>query len=305
MNFISRLSLIFYVSFFSYLYSDHEERKTQLLSTYETGLFDEGAAEITVFDPASGQILFVNAYQNSVTALDLFEDGTVSFAFEVSVEAQVPGGTANCLAVHDGLVAVAVEDGVFGAPGKVAFYSAFDGSVVGVPVEVGVMPDNVQFSPDGSKVITADEGEPNDDYTEDPLGSISIIDIVNGSPALTATVLTFASFEGTESALALEGGRVFGQIQVPDPAGSEWAVLGNEVWTDLGSHTSTSTASGLFFSEYAEGSSNNKYLEIYNGTGADVDLSGFSISTCNNGCDVEGEFDYPDNVDTMNFLKGL
>ena len=296
MNFISRLSLIFYVSFFSYLYSDHGERKTQLLSTYETGLFDEGAAEITVFDPASGHILFVNAYQNSVTALDLFEDGTVSFAFEVSVEAQVPGGTANCLAVHDGLVAVAVEDGVFGAPGKVAFYSAFDGSVVGVPVEVGVMPDNVQFSPDGSKVITADEGEPNDDYTEDPLGSISIIDIVNGSPALTATVLTFASFEGTESALALEGGRVFGQIQVPDPAGSEWVVLGNEVWTDLGSHTSTSTASGLFFSEYAEGSSSNKYLEIYNGTGVDVDLSGFSISTCNNGCDVEGEFDYPDNV---------
>ena len=296
MNFISRISLIFYVSFFSYLYSDHEERKTQLLSTYETGLFDEGAAEITVFDPASGHILFVNAYQNSVTALDLFEDGTVSFAFEVSVEAQVPGGTANCIAVHDGLVAVAVEDGVFGAPGKVAFYSAFDGSVVGVPVEVGVMPDNVQFSPDGSKVITADEGEPNDDYTEDPLGSISIIDIVNGSPALTATVLTFASFEGTESALALEGGRVFGQIQVPDPAGSEWIVLGNEVWTDLGSHTSTSTASGLFFSEYAEGSSNNKYLEIYNGTGADVDLSAFSISTCNNGCDVEGEFDYPDNV---------
>ena len=296
MNFISRLSLTFYVSFFSYLYSDHEERKTQLLSTYETGLFDEGAAEITVFDPASGHILFVNAYQNSVTALDLFEDGTVSFAFEVSVEAQVPGGTANCLAVHDGLVAVAVEDGVFGAPGKVAFYSAFDGSVVGVPVEVGVMPDNVQFSPDGSKVITADEGEPNDDYTEDPLGSISIIDIVNGSPVLTATVLTFASFEGIESALALEGGRVFGQIQVPDPAGSEWVVLGNEVWTDLGSHTSTSTASGLFFSEYAEGSSSNKYLEIYNGTGADVDLSGFSISTCNNGCDVEGEFDYPDNV---------
>ena len=301
MNSISRLSLIFYVSFFSYLYSDHEERKTQLLSTYETGLFDEGAAEITVFDPASGHILFVNAYQNSVTALDLFEDGTVSFAFEVSVEAQVPGGTANCLAVHDGLVAVAVEDGVFGAPGKVAFYSAFDGSVVGVPVEVGVMPDNLQFSPDGSKVITADEGEPNDDYTEDPLGSISIIDIVNGSPALTATVLTFASFEGTESALALEGGRVFGQIQIPDPAGSEWAVLGNEVWTDLGSHTSTSTASGLFFSEYAEGSSSNKYLEIYNGTGADVDLSAFSISTCNNGCDVEGEFDYPDNV---TFLAG-
>ena len=32
----------------------------------------------------------------------------------------------------------------------------------------------------------------------------------------------------------------------------------------------------LFFSEAAEGSSNNKYLEIYNPTGADVDLSGYA-----------------------------
>ena len=52
----------------------------------------------------------------------------------------------------------------------------------------------------------------------------------------------------------------------------------------------------LFFSEYAEGSSNNKYLEIYNGTGVDVDLSEYSISSCSNGCDAADQFDYPDNV---------
>jgi len=52
----------------------------------------------------------------------------------------------------------------------------------------------------------------------------------------------------------------------------------------------------LFFSEYAEGSSNNKYLEIYNGTGADVDLSNYSLSSCSNGCDEDNEWDYPDNV---------
>lgn len=53
---------------------------------------------------------------------------------------------------------------------------------------------------------------------------------------------------------------------------------------------------GLFFSEYAEGSSNNKYLEIYNGTGAPVDLGNFSLSSCSNGCNTFGEFDFPDNV---------
>ena len=40
---------------------------------------------------------------------------------------------------------------------------------------------------------------------------------------------------------------------------------------------------GLLFSEYAEGSSYNKYLEIYNGTGADLDLSDYSISSCTMG----------------------
>ena len=55
-------------------------------------------------------------------------------------------------------------------------------------------------------------------------------------------------------------------------------------------------ATDLFISEYAEGSSNNKYIEIYNGTGAPVDLGGYSLSSCSNGCDITGEFDYPDNV---------
>ena len=39
----------------------------------------------------------------------------------------------------------------------------------------------------------------------------------------------------------------------------------------------------LFFSEYGEGSSNNKYIEIYNGTGADVDLSSYVIMQNSNG----------------------
>ena len=52
----------------------------------------------------------------------------------------------------------------------------------------------------------------------------------------------------------------------------------------------------LFFSEYAEGSSNNKYLEIYNASDSDVDLSGYSLSSCSNGCDDGVSWDYPDNV---------
>ena len=46
----------------------------------------------------------------------------------------------------------------------------------------------------------------------------------------------------------------------------------------------------LFFSEYAEGSSNNKYLEIYNASGAAVDLSDYAFPNSNNGSD--GTYDY-------------
>ncbi|QYJ67739.1 fibronectin type III domain-containing protein [Flavobacterium litorale] len=42
-------------------------------------------------------------------------------------------------------------------------------------------------------------------------------------------------------------------------------------------------ATDLFFSEYVEGSSNNKYLEIFNGTGAAVDLSDYQVRKYNNG----------------------
>lgn len=42
-------------------------------------------------------------------------------------------------------------------------------------------------------------------------------------------------------------------------------------------------ASELYFSEYIEGSSNNKALEIYNGTGASVDLSAYTVKVSTNG----------------------
>lgn len=41
----------------------------------------------------------------------------------------------------------------------------------------------------------------------------------------------------------------------------------------------------LIFSEYVEGSGNNKALEIYNGTGALVDLTGYSLFRSTNGGD--------------------
>lgn len=46
-----------------------------------------------------------------------------------------------------------------------------------------------------------------------------------------------------------------------------------------------SQATDLFFSEYIEGSSNNKGIEIFNGTGTEVDLSNYRIGQSANGGD--------------------
>lgn len=47
--------------------------------------------------------------------------------------------------------------------------------------------------------------------------------------------------------------------------------------------SANAASSELYFSEYIEGSSNNKALEIYNGTGADVTLAGYDVQMCFNG----------------------
>ena len=49
----------------------------------------------------------------------------------------------------------------------------------------------------------------------------------------------------------------------------------------------------IFFSEYIEGSSNNKAIEIYNGSGAAVDLSEYSILTNYNGNAWSGLYEFP------------
>lgn len=43
------------------------------------------------------------------------------------------------------------------------------------------------------------------------------------------------------------------------------------------------SAADLFISEYVEGSSYNKAIEIYNGTGAEVDLADYQIHLYSNG----------------------
>ena len=50
--------------------------------------------------------------------------------------------------------------------------------------------------------------------------------------------------------------------------------------------------SQILFSEYAEGTSYNKYLEIYNYSSQTIYLNEYAFPSCSNGCDNNGEWDY-------------
>jgi predicted extracellular nuclease len=60
----------------------------------------------------------------------------------------------------------------------------------------------------------------------------------------------------------------------------------------LGAGLAGSAQCGLFFSEYAEGSSNHKYLEIYNPTSETIDLSGYAYPNVSNAPTVAGEYEF-------------
>ena len=68
---------------------------------------------------------------------------------------------------------------------------------------------------------------------------------------------------------------------------AEWDVYAQNTYSYFGSHISNCSTvapcTELFFSEYAEGSSNHKYFEIYNPTSAAISLSGYTVYLSGNG----------------------
>ncbi len=79
-------------------------------------------------------------------------------------------GAVNSVSVSGNLAAVAVEAAPKTDSGWVVFVNVATLAYVH-SVQVGALPDMVTFTPDGSKVVVACEGEPNEGYSIDPEGA--------------------------------------------------------------------------------------------------------------------------------------
>lgn len=147
------------------------------LSTYteECG-GEESCSEISAFDEASSRVFVTNAAENELRILSL-DGNTMLQEFQV-IDLSVYGGGPNSVDVSNGIVAVAVEAETKTDNGSVVLfeYDTNLGTYAEFAViSAGALPDMLTFTPDGNYLLVANEGEPNDDYSIDPQGSVSVI----------------------------------------------------------------------------------------------------------------------------------
>lgn len=175
-----------------------------LIST--TNIAGTGAAEISAYDPISKRLFVVNnsTSVNQIDVLDMSNPAAPAKIHTINVAGY--GGFVNSLDVFDGKLAAAIEATVKQDNGKVVVFKTSDYSEVKV-ITVGALPDMITYSKDGKYILTANEGEPNDTYTNDPVGSVSIIEVSNN---YAVTTLDFSGFAAQEATLKAQGLRIFG-----------------------------------------------------------------------------------------------
>ena len=177
------------------------------LGTYSTRVVGESAAEIVSFDPLTDRAFVVNALAAGVDVLDVSDPKNPSIV--TTLEVSDLGAAVNSIDLHDGVLAVAIEGPEADSPGIIGFYDTSTLSVIG-SAATGALPDMVVITPDGKYVLTANEGQPNDDYTVDPPGSITIVDVSAGFRLPKTDTATFDESRFNLEDLRQRGLRIFG-----------------------------------------------------------------------------------------------
>ncbi|PMC71854.1 choice-of-anchor I family protein [Corynebacterium aurimucosum] len=192
--------------------------KVTPIGTYESGVYEESAAEIVAFHPASKRILTVNAHAGQIDVLDASNPTKLTLIGSISAG---EGKEINSVAVRpDGLAVAAVQQADKTEEGEALFFNAAAEDLATAElgrVMVGALPDNVHITADGGYALLANEGEPSNelnsegtDYVTDPEGSVSVIKLPEDVAAPTQADARIADFTAFDGQPLPEGVRVFG-----------------------------------------------------------------------------------------------
>jgi DNA-binding beta-propeller fold protein YncE len=149
-------------------------------------------AEIVAFDSVNN-----NLWIAGITGVDIRNAATGSFVDRIAIG---NFGSINSVAIHNGVAAFAIESATKTNQGVVRFYNTTTRTQTGLDVTVGALPDMLTFTPNGSKLLVANEGTPSaygallsttngtkvfGAAAKDPIGSVSIIDMSTRSVVAT------------------------------------------------------------------------------------------------------------------------
>ncbi|GCA81178.1 choice-of-anchor I family protein [Microcystis aeruginosa] len=186
-------------------------------------------AEIPAYDPSSRR-LFVTGPNNRLDIADI--SNPASPITLSSLDLSSYGAGVNSVAIKNGIVALAMEANPITNNGSVVFFDT--NGVFQSQVTVGALPDMLTFTPDGNRVLVANEGEPANGVNPD--GSISIIDLSAGVLNPTVNTATFTSFNGQENTFRSQGVRIFPGQTVSQDVEPEYITVsddGTTAWVSL------------------------------------------------------------------------
>ncbi|HEY8240379.1 MAG TPA: choice-of-anchor I family protein [Kiritimatiellia bacterium] len=176
------------------------------------GRIELNGCEISAFDPATKRAFATGSVADGGTGLaravvqviDLADPASPAHLQDidlVSLGVTDLGGGVQSVAVANGILAAAVAPSNRQASGTVAFFNTASLALL-ASVSVGALPDMVTFTPDGSKALIANEGEPG---ATDPQGSVSVIDVAT----FTEQRASFTNFNDDVASLRAAGVRFF------------------------------------------------------------------------------------------------
>ncbi|MFA0658790.1 choice-of-anchor I family protein [Vibrio splendidus] len=160
--------------------------------------FDTSAAEIVSYDSCTDKLYVVNAQAQKVDVLSMNSDSAPASEGSIDLQSAAAAsgidiGAANSVSTHQGLVAVAIENADKQQNGIIALYRSDTLELITTYI-AGALPDMVSFSKDGRYIASANEGEPNADYSIDPEGSVTLVDLANGPLRAKVTQIDFKAF---------------------------------------------------------------------------------------------------------------
>lgn len=179
--------------------------------TLGTADADGGVAEIVSYNPDNGKAYVVNGQEGMLNVVTVNEDGSLTTEESIQVQSLIDGfayGDMTSVAVDpvNDHVVIALQAADYAAQGRIAVLD-YDGNLL-ESYETGVQPDMVTVSSDGRWILTADEGEPREGYSDgtvDPAGSVTLVNTETDE-------VKVIGFDGFDSSSLAEEGILFNKV---------------------------------------------------------------------------------------------